>query len=322
MATSRIQIDEGSTLNLASNTITEDALTKHVGRSVLNNSSGTEVGTNANPIQVGDAGGSLTVDGTVAATQSGAWNVTDISGTVSLPTGAATAANQTTIIGHVDGIEGLLTTIDADTGVLAGAVAGTEVQVDVVAALPAGTNAIGKLAANSGVDIGDVDVTSAIITGGAVAHDSADSGNPIKVGAKAITALSTATLVAAADRVDAIADVDGAHIIRANSTLADVVSGNASNTDGASTQVIASSGAGVKTYLTDVTITNTSASNIYVEMKDGTTVKWTFPVPANGGVTHHFTTPLAGTAATAWNFDPSAATTTVYCSAAGFKSKV
>ena len=38
--------------------------------------------------------------------------------------------------------------------------AGNELQVDVVAALPAGTNAIGKLAANSGVDIGDVDVTS------------------------------------------------------------------------------------------------------------------------------------------------------------------
>lgn len=40
------------------------------------------------------------------------------------------------------------------------AIAGTEMQVDVVAALPAGTNAIGKLAANSGVDIGDVDVLS------------------------------------------------------------------------------------------------------------------------------------------------------------------
>lgn len=41
-----------------------------------------------------------------------------------LPTGAATAANQSTIIGHVDGIEGLLTTIDADTGASA-AVLGT-----------------------------------------------------------------------------------------------------------------------------------------------------------------------------------------------------
>lgn len=70
-----------------------------------------------------------------------------------LPTGAATSALQTSS-------EALLTTIDADTSTLAGAVSGTEMQVDVVASLPAGTNAIGKLAANSGVDIGDVDVLS------------------------------------------------------------------------------------------------------------------------------------------------------------------
>src|SRR3990167_9203146 len=44
--------------------------------------------------------------------------------------------------------------------VIDNAISGSEMQVDVVAALPAGTNAIGKLAANSGVDIGDVDVTS------------------------------------------------------------------------------------------------------------------------------------------------------------------
>jgi hypothetical protein len=48
----------------------------------------------ANPLPVSDAGGTLTVDGTVAATQSGTWNVTNVSGTVSLPTGAATAAKQ------------------------------------------------------------------------------------------------------------------------------------------------------------------------------------------------------------------------------------
>ncbi len=75
-----------------------------------------------------------------------------------------------TLIGHVDGLEALLTTIDADTSrleaiqtavqLLDNAISGSEMQVDVVAALPAGTNAIGKLGANSGVDIGDVDVTS------------------------------------------------------------------------------------------------------------------------------------------------------------------
>lgn len=49
-----------------------------------------------NVVHVDDNAGSLTVDGTVAATQSGTWNITNISGTVSLPTGASTAANQTT----------------------------------------------------------------------------------------------------------------------------------------------------------------------------------------------------------------------------------
>lgn len=102
------------------------------------------------------------VSDSVSAVQSGTWNVTNVSGTVSLPTGASTSTKQDTIITHLDGVEGLLTTIDADTGTIAGAVSGTEMQVDIVGSLPAGSNAIGKLSANSGVDIGDVDVTSVI----------------------------------------------------------------------------------------------------------------------------------------------------------------
>lgn len=44
-----------------------------------------------------DASGSTQpISGTVAATQSGTWNITNVSGTVSLPTGASTAALQTT----------------------------------------------------------------------------------------------------------------------------------------------------------------------------------------------------------------------------------
>lgn len=106
-------------------------------------------------IPITDNSGSITVDGTVSVT------------------GVATAANQTTIIGHVDGIEGLLTTIDSDTSALAAAISGTEVQVDVVGALPAGTN-----------NIGDVDVLSVVPGTGATslgkaedaAHSSGDTG--------------------------------------------------------------------------------------------------------------------------------------------------
>lgn len=67
--------------------------------------------------------------------------------------------------------------MDTNLGTVAGAVSGSEMQVDVVASLPAGTNAIGKLAANSGVDIGDVDVTS--LDG--VAAEAAALGNGILI---------------------------------------------------------------------------------------------------------------------------------------------
>ncbi len=57
---------------------------------------GTKVnnGSGANAVNIQDGGNSITVDGTVAATQSGTWNVNNVSGTVSLPTGASTSAKQ------------------------------------------------------------------------------------------------------------------------------------------------------------------------------------------------------------------------------------
>ncbi|RTL23828.1 MAG: hypothetical protein EKK55_12545, partial [Rhodocyclaceae bacterium] len=51
--------------------------------------------------------------------------------------------------------------------------------------------------------------TVTTLTGGGVAHDSPDSGNPHKVGAKAKSTLGGITLVSANDRTDLYADVDG-----------------------------------------------------------------------------------------------------------------
>ena len=65
--------------------------------------------------------------------------------------------NDVTVTGTVDlgaTDNAVLDAIELDTTTIAGAVAGTEMQVDVVAALPAGTNAIGKLLPP------DVDVTT------------------------------------------------------------------------------------------------------------------------------------------------------------------
>jgi hypothetical protein len=62
----------------------------------------------------------------------------------------------------------------AHLATIAGAVS-TEMQVDVVGSLPAGSNAIGKLAANSGVDIGDVDVTSMPTNSATISNQSRDA---------------------------------------------------------------------------------------------------------------------------------------------------
>lgn len=196
------------------------------------------------------AGNALTVDAS-ATTQ-------PVSGTVSV-TGVATAANQTTLIGHVDGVETAiastntkldtvntnLTTIDgrvdgletsnsaiqtsvqlmddvvatlgtttyteaSTKGNVIGAVrrdanttlvdttnevaplqvnATGELKVAQIQALPAGTNAIGKLAANDGVDIGDVTINNA---SGGSAVNIQDGGNSITVD-YATTGSGTAT---------------------------------------------------------------------------------------------------------------------------------
>lgn len=159
---------------------------------------------------------------------------------------------------------------------------------------------------------------------GDVAHDSADAGEPVKVGAKAETSLSGVTLVADGDRTDLYAGVDGVQIVRPHTNLEDLVSGVDTDTDASSTAVIAAQGAGIKVYVTDVTIANSSATNVTVDLRDGTagSVKWTFPVPANGGVTMSFTNPLGFSANTAVAVDPSAAASTITTSVLGFKSKI
>ena len=145
---------------------------------------------------------------------------------------------------------------------------------------------------------------------------------PLKVGHKAVAGLSGLTLVAAADRTDSYAGLDGAQYVRPHCGLEDIVTGNATNTDGTSTSCIASSGAGIKTYLTSVVLCNTSATAITVDIKDGSTTKVSLPLPAGSGCIFNPPIPIPGTAATAWSFDPSAAATTVTCSMVGFKSKV
>jgi len=133
--------------------------------------------------------------------------------------GAVDALTPRVILATDDPAVALLGTIDADTGaiktaveLLDNAIAGSEMQVDVVAPLPAGSNAIGKLAANDGVDIGDVDVASIAAgtntIGGAIAQQSSSVAYD---GTTACT-IKRATGLAASGTVAMVAAVEGYQI--------------------------------------------------------------------------------------------------------------
>lgn len=210
-------------------------------------------------------------------------------------------------------------------------------------ALPAGTNGIGKLTANSGVTIGAVELAAAqtlatvttvstvtavtTLTGSGIAHDGVDSGNPHKIGAKAESSTAGITLVADADRTDLYADLDGILITKNGTAWGDLLSERVSNTDGASTAFSTfGATASSKNMITAITVHNAHATtNGYVDIRDGTAgaVIWTIPLPATGGAVLHFNPPLKQpTANTALAFDVSAAITTIYISVNGFKSKI
>lgn len=310
----------------------------------------------------------------VQAAQSGTWNITNVSGTISLPTGAATAAKQpalgtagtassdvitvqgitsmtpllmslsgsntlttvttvgtvTTItnVVHVDDNSGSLT-VDAPVGTPVfvrlsdGAAAITTLPVS-LASVPshavtnAGTFAV--QAAQSG--------TWTVVCGGDVAHDGVDSGNPVKVGAKAVSNLSGATLVSAGDRTNAVSDLDGGMVARPI-PLGDLISESVSDTGGSSTAFTNFSAvASTKNYVTGISVFRTDAGTTmaYIDFRDGTggSVLWRLPLPAGGGaVLPAGAVPYFRTSAnTALAYDVSAALTTVYISVTGFQSKV
>lgn len=249
-------------------------------------------------VEIFDGGGSHTVDnaGTFAvqAAQSGTWNV----GTVTTLTTITDAVAVT----------------NAGLTELAAAINGSS-QLDVnIAASGATLTVASHAVTNAG--------TFAVQAAGDVAHDTGDSGAPVKVGAKATSAITGITAVANNDRTQLYAGLDGVLITRENANLESLSRGTAAITDGSSTSVIAAAGAGIKTYITDVIISNSSATYVTVDIRDGTagSVMATFPAPATSGCVHKLGSPIAGTANTAVAADPSAAASTVTITLLGFKS--
>lgn len=215
-------------------------------------------------------------------------------------------------VAPVDATAGLKVDLGADNDVVV-TNAGT---FATQATLQAGTAEIGKLAAGTAV-IGGVN--------GDVAHDAADSGNPVKVGARATNSVEGQTQVAQADRTDVLADLNGVLITRPYTTQEEILSERVSNTDGAATALTTfdAGGAGVHNYVTTIIVHNASATDGYIDIRDGVAgaVLMTIPLPTLGGAVINLPVPLKGSANTALAYDVSAALTTVYLSLVGYQGQ-
>jgi hypothetical protein len=118
--------------------------------------------------------------------------------------------------------------------------------------------------------------------GGNVAHDAADSGNPLKVGGKARAAFPTA--VTAADRVDAFFDLYGRLVTSPLANPESVVTGaSAALTGTASGTVVVAPSGGTTTKITEVTLVTNGTVATIVELLDGATVKHYAAVTATPG---------------------------------------
>jgi hypothetical protein len=136
---------------------------------------------------------------------------------------------------------------------------------------------------------------------GTVAHDGVAANNPVLNGGYAVSAEPTA--VSNADVARLITTLTGKLITQPYANPENFVSGSTSYiVDTTRTLVIPAQGSGVRTYITNIFITNGSANSTFVSIEDGTVTKYRgYAAGGGGGFSITLPVPLVGTANTAWN---------------------
>lgn len=239
-----------------------------------------------------DAGSTTAVTGTV---------------TVSLPTGASTAAKQPAI--------GTAGSASADVITVQGVASMTPLLV--------------TPAANSAVNVAQVGGTNSVTggvagtlgIGGNVATNVAIGTNPVNLGAQAVSAENAA--VTATRMAQLVTDLVGKLIVLPYANPENFINGTtAAITDTSTTAVIAAAGSGVRNYITQLTVSNSHASvGTFVKLTDGaSTILWEgYAAAVGGGCAISFPTPLRGTANTAVNAICVTTGANVIVSASGYK---
>jgi len=176
---------------------------------------------------------------------------------------------------------------------------------------------VGTLSKNPVAQLGIVQI------GGGISPEGGGSGtSPLAIGLEGRT--SSKTSVSNSTLVRPISTVDGRQVIRLNSIPENewqyaAASGGITNTSDVVLQ--AAAGAGIKNYLTGLSVANASATATEVVVKDGSTVIWRSYVAANLPLKDiPFPTPLQSTANAALNVACITTGTQTYINAQGYKA--
>lgn len=104
------------------------------------------------------------------------------------------------------------------------------------------------------------------------------------------------------------------------SPINNYVYGNIAPTTATNTQLVAAQGGSIRTYVTNLSISNTGATTSLITITDGSggAVLWYTIAPAGSGSNIQFTVPLRTTANTALYVTTGSASTTMYISMSGF----
>jgi hypothetical protein len=293
------------------------------------------VGTPVN-VQIGDGTRTATVRDTgasdslnVAIVDASGNQVTSFGGGTQYTEDAASAGGETgtVILGVRNDAAASKTSADGDFSAIATDSAGRVGVADLGGSLTvdgfasAGAAAFVKI--TDGTNTAVVNSVGGLEITGSTAHDAVDGGNPLKIGAVAESSIVGTANVADGDRTNVYADLDGVMITKQFCTFGDIIVQRVTDTGGTST-AFSSFGAvaSQRNYITTITVYNSSTTNGYLDLRDGTagTVMYTIPLPALGGATINFPVPFRQTTAnTALAYDVSAAISTIYISVVGFK---
>ena len=206
-----------------------------------------------------------------------------------LPSGAATAANQTNVEGTAGSPASSVLSVQGVSG-------GTPAPVS------------GTVTANEG--------GAPWTVSGAAASGSSVSGNPMLDGGRAQNA--EPSTVANGQAVAAAFDLAGKILTSPYANRENMLRGaNSTTGTGATTLTgMGAQGTSVKIYVTDLECSNTSATTTTISLNDGATS--VFIVPAGYGTNVAFNVPLVVAANTAAQFTAAAGVSTIYCNAQGF----